>query len=92
MTLAVSGAKSHGSSRPIASFLIAGGPAGELAGKKAPSPVNPHIMLKGVESNVKMYQSALYPAAVTFKIEPPLATQVRHTNPTQHATHSHALE
>jgi phosphatidylinositol 3-kinase len=43
----------------------------ELNGKKtAPSPVNPHIMLKGVDSNVKMFQSALYPAAVTFSIEP----------------------
>ena len=39
----------------------------ELKGKRAPSPINPHIVLKGVDSNVKMYQSALYPAAVTFR-------------------------
>jgi hypothetical protein len=38
-----------------------------LRGKRAPSPVNPRIVLTGVDANVKMYQSALYPAAVTFR-------------------------
>lgn len=42
----------------------------ELKGKTAPSPVNPNILLTGVDSNVKMFQSALYPAAVTFSVEP----------------------
>ena len=35
------------------------------AGLTAPSPVNPNVVLTGVEPKCKMFQSALYPAAVS---------------------------